>query len=60
MRIRRHPHSALGDAPDQQLTERAGIGADILDTGCCGLAGNSGFEHGRHDQRVVRRRPRIT
>jgi hypothetical protein len=28
---------------------RAGIDADVLDEGCCGLAGNFGFERGHHE-----------
>jgi hypothetical protein len=28
---------------------RADIRADVLDSGCCGLAGNFGFERGHHE-----------
>ena len=28
---------------------RAGLDADVLDEGCCGLAGNFGFERGHHE-----------
>jgi hypothetical protein len=29
--------------------ERVGLDADVLDSGCCGLAGNFGFEKGHYD-----------
>ena len=34
---------------DKELMRRAGIDADVLDAGCCGLAGNFGFEDGHYD-----------
>lgn len=41
-----HQHAVLGDGPDRRLREKAGlIGA--LASGCCGLAGNFGYEPGR-------------
>ncbi|MGW3294222.1 FAD-linked oxidase C-terminal domain-containing protein [Streptomyces xiamenensis] len=44
-----HQHAVLGQDPDRELMRRAGIDADIPDAGCCGLAGNFGFERGHHD-----------
>ncbi|WP_042387435.1 FAD-binding and (Fe-S)-binding domain-containing protein [Streptacidiphilus melanogenes] len=44
-----HQHAVLGADPDRELMRRAGIDADVLDAGCCGLAGNFGFEQGHHD-----------
>ncbi|SDR59663.1 Cysteine-rich domain-containing protein [Streptomyces sp. KS_16] len=44
-----HQHAVLGDDADRELMRRAGVEADVLDSGCCGLAGNFGFERGHHD-----------
>ncbi|MFE7116054.1 FAD-binding and (Fe-S)-binding domain-containing protein [Streptomyces sp. NPDC057654] len=38
-----HQHAVLGDGPDRRLRERAGLVGE-LSGGCCGLAGNFGFE----------------
>ncbi|THA73247.1 FAD-binding oxidoreductase [Streptomyces sp. A0642] len=40
-----HQHAVLGDAADRRLRERAGLEGDLVG-GCCGLAGNFGFERG--------------
>ncbi|MGW1103359.1 FAD-binding and (Fe-S)-binding domain-containing protein [Streptomyces sp. NPDC002540] len=40
-----HQHAVLGDAADHRLRERAGLTGE-LSGGCCGLAGNFGFERG--------------
>ncbi|MEU6310030.1 FAD-binding and (Fe-S)-binding domain-containing protein [Streptomyces sp. NPDC047014] len=42
-----HQHAVLGDAADRRLRERAGLVGE-LSGGCCGLAGNFGFEPGHH------------
>jgi hypothetical protein len=34
---------------DRELMRRAHLDADVLDEGCCGLAGNFGFERGHHE-----------
>jgi Fe-S oxidoreductase len=45
-----HHHAALDDwSADEQLLARAHAETDRLDSGCCGLAGNFGFEKG-HEQ----------
>ncbi|HEX4787937.1 MAG TPA: FAD-binding and (Fe-S)-binding domain-containing protein [Actinospica sp.] len=41
-----HQHAVLGWDADRALLERAGAGVERLDSGCCGLAGNFGFERG--------------
>jgi len=41
-----HQHAVMGYAPDQVLLARAGVQVEPLDSGCCGLAGNFGFEPG--------------
>ncbi|WP_030156873.1 FAD-binding and (Fe-S)-binding domain-containing protein [Streptomyces sp. NRRL S-244] len=43
-----HQHAVLGDAADRRLRERAGLGGE-LSGGCCGLAGNFGFEPGHQE-----------
>ncbi|MDX6248505.1 MAG: hypothetical protein QOF10_1865 [Kribbellaceae bacterium] len=39
-----HQHAVLGFDADKALMAAAGINASIPDSGCCGLAGNFGFE----------------
>ncbi|NBH11574.1 FAD-binding and (Fe-S)-binding domain-containing protein [Amycolatopsis sp. SID8362] len=41
-----HQHAVLGWDADEQLLRAAGVDAEHLDSGCCGLAGNFGFEKG--------------
>ena len=41
-----HQHAVLGWDADAELLDRAGARAERLDSGCCGLAGNFGFEAG--------------
>ncbi|MCO4695675.1 FAD-binding oxidoreductase [Streptomyces sp. RO-S4] len=43
-----HQHAVLGDGPDRRLREAAGLTGE-LSGGCCGLAGNFGFEQGHYD-----------
>ena len=44
-----HQHAIMGYDADQALLRAAGVDLDVLDSGCCGLAGNFGFEAGRYD-----------
>ncbi|MET9906074.1 FAD-binding and (Fe-S)-binding domain-containing protein [Streptomyces sp. NPDC006476] len=41
-----HQHAVLGWEADQELLRRAGVDVEQLESGCCGLAGNFGFERG--------------
>ncbi|HTW09221.1 MAG TPA: FAD-linked oxidase C-terminal domain-containing protein, partial [Acidimicrobiales bacterium] len=41
-----HQHAVLDWEADQALWQAAGLEATRLDSGCCGLAGNFGFEPG--------------
>ncbi|GLY42797.1 dimethylmenaquinone methyltransferase [Amycolatopsis sp. NBRC 101858] len=41
-----HQHAVMGWDADQQLLKAAGVDTEHLDSGCCGLAGNFGFEKG--------------
>ncbi|MEV1009210.1 FAD-binding and (Fe-S)-binding domain-containing protein [Streptomyces sp. NPDC049881] len=47
-----HQHAVLGDAADRRLRERAGLAGDLA-AGCCGLAGNFGFERGHYEVSVA-------
>jgi FAD/FMN-containing dehydrogenase/Fe-S oxidoreductase len=44
-----HQHAVMGYDADQALLREAGVDLDVLDSGCCGLAGNFGFEAGHYD-----------
>jgi Fe-S oxidoreductase len=44
-----HQHAVLGFDADRSLMAKAGINAVVPDSGCCGLAGNFGFEKGHYD-----------
>lgn len=46
-----HQHAVLGDAAERRLRERAGLTGE-LSGGCCGLAGNFGFERGHWEVSV--------
>ncbi len=41
-----HQHAVLGWDADAQLLKAVGVDAERLDSGCCGLAGNFGYEPG--------------
>ncbi|SEG84877.1 FAD/FMN-containing dehydrogenase [Thermomonospora echinospora] len=43
-----HQYAVMGFDAERRLMERAGLRADVLDAGCCGLAGNFGFERGHY------------
>nr|WP_078628406.1 FAD-binding and (Fe-S)-binding domain-containing protein [Streptomyces sp. NRRL F-2664] len=47
-----HQHAVLGDAADRRLREHAGLVGEPSG-GCCGLAGNFGFEPGHHEVSVA-------
>ncbi len=38
-----HQHAVLGEAADRRLMERVGLRARVLESGCCGLAGDFGL-----------------
>lgn len=37
-------HALFGAAGDKTMLERAGLAVEVLDAGCCGMAGSFGFE----------------
>ncbi|MEU2303169.1 FAD-binding and (Fe-S)-binding domain-containing protein [Streptomyces misionensis] len=43
-----HQHAVLGDAPDRKLRAAAGLTGE-LSGGCCGLAGDFGFQRGHFE-----------
>ncbi|GAB2881106.1 FAD-binding and (Fe-S)-binding domain-containing protein [Streptomyces deserti] len=43
-----HQHAVLGDTPDRRLRAAAGLTGE-LSGGCCGLAGDFGFEKGHYE-----------
>ncbi|MFB7619246.1 FAD-binding and (Fe-S)-binding domain-containing protein, partial [Kitasatospora sp. NPDC056181] len=44
-----HQHAVLGTAADRRVEARMGLRNRVLDSGCCGLAGNFGFEQGHFE-----------
>jgi Fe-S oxidoreductase len=44
-----HQHAVLGDAADRRVMERVGLRARVLDSGCCGLAGDFGLTEEHRD-----------
>ncbi|MEV4477353.1 FAD-binding and (Fe-S)-binding domain-containing protein [Nonomuraea sp. NPDC049504] len=44
-----HHHAIMGFQADRAVLAAAGVEADVLDSGCCGLAGNFGFEQGHYE-----------
>lgn len=47
-----HQHAVLGDAAERRLRDKAGLTGE-LSGGCCGLAGNFGFERGHYEVSVA-------
>lgn len=48
-----HQHAVMGFDADRALLERSGVEVDKLDAGCCGLAGNFGFEREHYDVSIA-------
>ena len=44
-----HQEATAGSGAEQELYERMGLDYEILDSGCCGLAGSFGFEADHHE-----------
>ncbi|MFC9250438.1 FAD-binding and (Fe-S)-binding domain-containing protein [Amycolatopsis thailandensis] len=44
-----HQHATSGFGADAALLAAAGVDNQVLDSGCCGLAGNFGFERGHYE-----------
>ncbi len=48
-----HQHAILHYEHEHDLLRQAGVEVEVLDAGCCGLAGNFGFEKGHYDVSVA-------
>jgi Fe-S oxidoreductase len=48
-----HQHAVLHYTQEQQLLSDSAVSTRVLDAGCCGLAGNFGFERGHYDVSVA-------
>jgi len=48
-----HQHATGGYGAEAGLLQRAGAQVEVLDSGCCGLAGNFGFEQGHYEVSVA-------
>ncbi len=48
-----HQRAVFGTEPDRRLLARLGLDLTSVDEGCCGLAGNFGFEQGHYDVSVT-------
>ncbi|MEV4399591.1 FAD-linked oxidase C-terminal domain-containing protein [Nonomuraea sp. NPDC049607] len=44
-----HQSAVMGYDADRAVLDRFGIRTSVLDSGCCGQAGNFGFERGHHE-----------
>jgi FAD/FMN-containing dehydrogenase/Fe-S oxidoreductase len=49
VQIHCHQYAELGTDADRAVLSALGVAADVLDEGCCGLAGNFGFEDGHYE-----------
>lgn len=47
-----HHRAVFGTEPDRRLLRATGVDLTSVDDGCCGLAGNFGFENGHYDVSV--------
>jgi FAD/FMN-containing dehydrogenase/Fe-S oxidoreductase len=48
-----HHKSIMGSDSAQELLARMGLDADLIDSGCCGMAGSFGFEDEHYDISVA-------
>jgi FAD/FMN-containing dehydrogenase/Fe-S oxidoreductase len=48
-----HQHAVMGWDADATLLGQAGVTVERLESGCCGLAGNFGFQRGHYDVSVA-------
>jgi FAD/FMN-containing dehydrogenase/Fe-S oxidoreductase len=53
MQVHCHQHAVLGEDSDLALLRRSGVQAEPLESGCCGLAGNFGFERDHYDVSIA-------
>jgi Fe-S oxidoreductase len=48
-----HQRAVIGMSAEQKVYERMALDWELLDSGCCGLAGSWGFEDGHYDLSVA-------
>jgi Fe-S oxidoreductase len=48
-----HHHAVMGMGADRELLARLGMDFEVLDSGCCGMAGAFGFEAGHYEISVA-------
>lgn len=48
-----HHKSVLGFGADEKLYRRIGLEAEVLDSGCCGMAGAFGYEKDKYDVSIA-------
>ena len=48
-----HHEAVMGLDADRRVLDRLGLDAEVLDSGCCGMAGSFGFEARHHDISVA-------
>jgi FAD/FMN-containing dehydrogenase/Fe-S oxidoreductase len=48
-----HQHAVMGFDHDLELMRAIGLDCQVLDSGCCGLAGNFGFEKGHYEVSIA-------
>lgn len=48
-----HHEAVMGTDPDRKLLERLGLDFEMLDSGCCGMAGSFGFEADKYEISVA-------
>ncbi|WP_354643661.1 FAD-binding and (Fe-S)-binding domain-containing protein [Kitasatospora camelliae] len=48
-----HQHAVLGTGADRRIDARTGLDNRVLDSGCCGLAGDFGFTRGHYEVSVA-------
>ncbi len=48
-----HHKSILGMNPEEEIFRKIGLDADLVDSGCCGMAGSFGFEEDKYDVSIA-------
>jgi Fe-S oxidoreductase len=54
-----HHHAVMGFKEDARLLRRIGLDAELLQSGCCGMAGSFGFERGDHNEVAMKAGERV-
>ena len=49
-----HHRAVMGKSCEEELLNRLGLDFEVLDSGCCGMAGAFGFEKGEHHEVSVK------